>query len=236
VMTYAQEAKDSQVRADRDKKQFDDNLAEKQKKLQDAEDALAEAKKELGNVEKELKLAGASTQNATGELLRVKDELKLAQAKVADREAKIVELAKTAKEQQDKAIQANIKARTYQERTETLAAALEQVTREYEGFKSGKAAIRGQAERRPPPEDVQGIVKNSNAAAGLVTISIGSDAGVSKGNSLYVYRLAPKPQFLGEIRIVEVDHHEAVGRPVMAQRGGQLQAGDIVASQIMGQR
>jgi hypothetical protein len=236
VKTYAQENAETRAKADNDKKRLEGDVAEKLKKLQDAEDALTLAKNNLAAVEAQVKLAGASTQNATGELLRVKDELKLAQAKVIDREQKVVELTKTAKEQQDKAIQANIKARTYQERTETLALALEQLSRENEGLKTGKAAIRGQAERRAPPENVEGIVKNSNAAAGLVTISIGSDAGISKGNSLYVYRLAPKPQFLGEIRIVEVDHHEAVGRPVMAQRGGQLQAGDIVASQIMNQR
>src|SRR5258708_38018323 len=88
----------------------------------------------------------------------------------------------------------------------------------------------------PRPEATEGIRKTSEAKSGLATVSIGSDAGFSKGTSLYLYRLSPKPLFLGELKIVEVNHHEAVGRPVMAQRGGQLQPGDIVASQIMGQR
>lgn len=236
VKTYSQEVGEIKLKSETEKDRLTKEKDDLKKELADANVKLKESKDQMAELELKVKLTTVSTQNSTGELLRVKDELKLEQAKVKDREVKIVELAKTAKEQQDKAIQANIKAKTYQERAETLAQALEQSTRDFENYKAGKANARGTGERRPPPEDVEGIVKNSDAKSGLVTVSIGSDAGVSKGNSLYVYRLAPKPQFLGEIRIVEVNHHEAVGRPVMAQRGGQLQPGDIVASQIMGQR
>lgn len=236
LKSQAAETADIKTKTNAEVRQKTDELAKTNEKVRDLEDNVSKLKDTLAKKEEEVKLTGASTANATGELLRLKDELKIAQAKVQDREAKIVELAKTAKDQQDKAIQAGIKAKTYQERSENLAAALETVTREFEGYKLGKTAARGQVERRPPPEDVEGIVKNADAKSGLVTVSIGSDAGISKGNSLYVYRLAPKPLFLGEIRIVDVNHHEAVGRPQMAQRGGQLQPGDIVASQIMGQR
>ena len=236
VQVYAREAGDIRAKAEADKNRLELQVKEKLDQLAKAEDDLTKAKADLAERERQNKLIALSTQNATGELLRLKDELKLEQAKVKDREVKIVELAKTAKGEQDKAIQANIKARTYQERSESLALALEQASRNLENIKAGKAAARGTGERRPPPEDVEGIVKNSDAKSGLVTVSIGSDAGVGKGNSLYVYRLSPKPMFLGEIKIVDVNAHEAVGRPVMAQRGGQLQPGDIVASQIMGQR
>jgi hypothetical protein len=236
VKVYAQEAGEARLNADKEKNRVEGEKREIAKNLEKAVEELTIAKKNVDELEKQVKLSGLSTQNATGELLRLKDELKLEQAKVKDREGKIVELAKTAKEQQDKAVQANIKARTFEERSISLTQALEQSTRDLELTKQGKSAARPGGERRPPPEDVEGIVKNSDAKSGLVTVSIGSDAGITKGNSLYVYRLAPKPMYLGEIRIIDVNHHEAVGRPMMAQRGGQLQPGDIVASQIMGQR
>lgn len=236
VKVYAQEAGETRAKAATDKTTLEGQKTELADKLKKAEDDLTIAKNAASELEKQVKLSGLSTQNATGELLRLKDELKLEQAKVKDREQRVVELAKTAKEQQDKAVQAGIKARTFEERSQSLALALEEATKQNELIRLGKTAARPGGERRPPPEDVEGIVKNSDGKSGLVTVSIGSDAGVSKGNSLYVYRLAPKPMYLGEIRIIDVNHHEAVGRPVMAQRGGQLQPGDIVASQIMGQR
>lgn len=236
VKVYAQEAGETRARADQDKKRLEQEMGAVADKLKKAEDDLTIAKNNASELEKQIKLTALSTQNATGELLRLKDELKLEQAKVKDREQKIVELAKTATDQQNKAVQANIKARTFEERSQSLALALEEATKQNELIRLGKTAARPGGERRPPPEDVEGIVKNSDGKSGLVTVSIGSDAGISKGNSLYVYRLAPKPMYLGEIRIIDVNHHEAVGRPVMAQRGGQLQPGDIVASQIMGQR
>ena len=140
---------EAKTRAETEKQNHDADLKKKSDDLAKAEAALEKKKDELAAIEKQLNLGTASTQNATGELLRVKDELKLEQAKVKDREVKIVDLAKTAKEQQDKAVSANIKARTYQERAETLAQALEQSNREFENYKSGKANARGTDERRP---------------------------------------------------------------------------------------
>jgi hypothetical protein len=236
VKTLAIES--SQLRIDRE-----NDLANHKAALGKVEDQLKGAvadKTRLENDKTELKaqmdLSALSTTNTTEELKRVRSELEQEQAKVKDRDKQVIELVVKNKDLLDKSIRAEIASRSFKERAERLATSYETVVKELDRYKNPSGPARGLAERKPPPEDVNGIVKNSDARSGLATLSIGSDAGLSKGNTLFVYRLSPKPLYLGEIRILEVNPHEAVGRPQMAQRGTQLQAGDIVASQIMGQR
>jgi hypothetical protein len=96
--------------------------------------------------------------------------------------------------------------------------------------------LRGEATRRnPPAEDVAGSVKKTDRQSGYVTVSVGSDAGLSKGNTLEVYRLKPEPSYLGTIQILDVRPNEAVARPVDRLRG-VIQVGDQVSSNIMSRR
>src|SRR5947209_2450018 len=46
----------------------------------------------------------------------------------------------------------------------------------------------------------------------LVSISIGSDSGLAKDQTLEVYRLKPLPLYVGQIRLVDVRAKEAVGK------------------------
>src|SRR5436853_1401112 len=84
--------------------------------------------------------------------------------------------------------------------------------------------------KRPPPEQVRGTIKAMDG--GLATISVGSDSGVTKDSLLYVYRLSPKPEYLGELIILSVTPFEAVGRIKPATRQTPIKVGDEVASQI----
>jgi len=100
----------------------------------------------------------------------------------------------------------------------------------------GSAVARGGANaKNPPPENVEGLIKQTDPS-GLVTITIGTDAGVTKGNTMEVFRLAAVPsqsKYLGTIRIIEAGHNYAVGQP-MGKMLAQPQAGDRVASRILG--
>jgi hypothetical protein len=60
---------------------------------------------------------------------------------------------------------------------------------------------------------IEGKIKSIDASAGLVTITIGSDAGVFEGQILDVYRLKPEPRYLGKIKVVAVRRDQAVARP-----------------------
>jgi hypothetical protein len=80
---------------------------------------------------------------------------------------------------------------------------------------------------------VEGFIKATNPS-GLVTISIGSDAGLAIGHTLEVYRLAAGPgqsKYLGTIRIRDVTPNEAVGE-LVKRPSAPLQVGDHVANRI----
>jgi RNA polymerase sigma factor (sigma-70 family) len=93
-------------------------------------------------------------------------------------------------------------------------------------------------ERLPPlPIDVNGVIEKIDPKdPSLVSISIGSDAGLAKNHTLDVYRLKPAPLYLGKIRIVSATPQKAVSRRVDNLRAGEspLKVGDIVTSSILG--
>jgi hypothetical protein len=91
----------------------------------------------------------------------------------------------------------------------------------------------GAAPVNPPPDDVRGRVTAVNERDGLVTINLGSDAGLSKGHTLFLYRLKPRPTYLGTLRIDDVKPNEAVGKPFISGAfGARIQKDDEVASKI----
>ncbi len=80
----------------------------------------------------------------------------------------------------------------------------------------------------PPDKEVQGEVKAIEDKTGLIQINIGSDAGLQKGHTLEVFRLKPKPKYLGPIQLLEVKPKEAVGKP-MRESKEPMQVGDQVS-------
>jgi hypothetical protein len=86
--------------------------------------------------------------------------------------------------------------------------------------------------RNPPPEDIRGRVKAVADKDGLVTINLGSDSGLARDQTLEVYRLKPRPQYLGLVRIVDVRPSEAIGK-LIAPRRTDVRVGDEVASSIL---
>ncbi|HLJ92545.1 MAG TPA: TolC family protein [Gemmataceae bacterium] len=83
----------------------------------------------------------------------------------------------------------------------------------------------------PPPQDIEGTIRATDPKSGMVTLSIGSDAGLRKGHTLEVYRLKPEPKYLGSLEVVSVTSAEAVAR-LIQNRGVKLEVGDRVTSAI----
>jgi hypothetical protein len=87
----------------------------------------------------------------------------------------------------------------------------------------------------PPAESVEGLVSATDNS-GLVTLSVGSDAGLHEGHTLEVYRIAAIPsqsQYLGMVRIRKVEPNKAVAEPV-GRMSAPLQRGDHVSSRVLG--
>jgi RNA polymerase sigma factor (sigma-70 family) len=84
------------------------------------------------------------------------------------------------------------------------------------------------AAARQLPEDFKGSIRSIEG--NLATIAPGGDAGAAVGAELYVFRLAPRPEYVGMMVILEVTPHEAVGRLVGAK--GRVKVNDEVAARL----
>jgi len=83
----------------------------------------------------------------------------------------------------------------------------------------------------PPP--VVGEVRKVDPSNRRVEISIGSDDGLVAGHELYLFRTAPRPEYLGKITIISVDPDQAVGRVNgTTYQGKKIREGDLVSSTI----
>ncbi|MFO0930634.1 MAG: hypothetical protein U0736_26990 [Gemmataceae bacterium] len=151
---------------------------------------------------------------------QIKDEL--------DKNGKLVQ---ETNQMRDDKVQAEILARTLKDRNSQLEEALRKVQVDLAqaktlGGRSGMAA----AGANPPPENLEGLVRR--AEGNLVTISLGSDAGLARNQTMEVFRLGQLPKYIGRIRIVEVTPTQAVGQAT-GKLTTPIQVGDRVASRIV---
>jgi hypothetical protein len=135
-------------------------------------------------------------------------------------------------------VDAEINLRKTQDRNERLLAENERLNKDAVAAKNAAlnagTASNG-AKRRAPAEDVEGVVKSTDAQSGYITITIGSDAGLTKGDTLEVYRFKPEAAYLGTVEIIAVRADQAVAKP-MGRLHGVIQVGDRVSSNIVTKR
>ncbi len=83
------------------------------------------------------------------------------------------------------------------------------------------------------PPEVEGEIKRVDRMNKKVELTIGSDDGLVVGHELYLFRVKPRPEFIGKIKITSVDPDQAVGQVVgTTVQGKKIQEGDIVSSTI----
>jgi chromosome segregation ATPase len=181
-----------------------------------------EAQRALKQLEDTLKRYQENIENVQ----RLKKELTDAAEKAAQAKALVEKLQKegeklrqdaaVARQQLDKAL------KLQQEQIEKLQKLDQDLAR-----LQGKAGRPPEKDSRPP---IQGKVKEVQQT-GSIILSIGSDAGLKKGDKLEVYRLKPKPLYLGQIEITELKATEAVARRIGMLRD-TVRAGDEASTQI----
>ncbi len=80
---------------------------------------------------------------------------------------------------------------------------------------------------------VEGQITRKDDRNQRFQISIGSDDGLVVGHELYVYRLQPKPEYLGKVRVQAVDSDQAVVSVIgSTPQGKKIEEGDIVSTKI----
>jgi hypothetical protein len=83
----------------------------------------------------------------------------------------------------------------------------------------------------PPP--VMGEVKRVDPTNRRFEITIGSDDGLVVGHELFLFRLSPRPEYLGKVMIQTVDPDQAVVKVIgNTVHGKKIREGDIVSSTI----
>lgn len=82
----------------------------------------------------------------------------------------------------------------------------------------------------PPP--VTGEVKRIDATNRNMELTIGSDDGLVVGHELYLYRVSPRPEYLGKVAVVAVDPDQSVAKVIgKTYLGKKIKEGDIVSSE-----
>lgn len=150
-------------------------------------------------------------------------------------------LVKQNVELRDQATVAQIERRTVQEQNGRMEKQLQQMAKDMARMRAngGSTTMARAGGKNPPPENVEGLVKNTDSRDGVVlmTLTIGSDAGLTKGHTLELFRLNPatpaQSKYLGTVRILEAEAHQAVAQPI-GRLSSPPQRGDRVASRILG--
>jgi hypothetical protein len=210
-------------------------VAAKQQESAHSQQALADRDTQITGLKAQLEATKNNLDAATVDLKRREQEVANLKTVSADQTKKIDELETANKDFRDRAVAAELNFKSEHERNTLLLAQLEKVTQEYERAQAGAAGRQttaGAPSLRRPSTDMKGSVVESDARSGLVTISLGSDAGVEVGHVLEVYRLKPNPEYVGKIQIVDAQHKQAVGRARMPLVAGPIRVGDEVANRV----
>lgn len=174
------------------------------------------------------------------ESARLKVEITDLNGTLTKREAFILEQQKDIQRYRTEAVSNENLAKATQSRNESLLAQVQDLTRANARLTAGLGGGDTPSSKdpnalNPPSGYVKGtIVKIHADDKGLVEVSVGSDRGLAKNHTLEVYRLQPRPEYLGTIRLLDVREHNAAGRLMRGAgtTGRALQEGDIVASSI----
>ncbi len=229
---YAQEVQNTKAVLEKQLGEKDDEIKRLKGAVAQAQQALQTKQTEVDKVKAQAGAGDMNLQKATQELKRRELEVaNLTQVNEA-KNTKINDLEKTNQEYRDRAVSAEINYNTEHQRNVRLLAENERLNKDNERLQQNHGNGRTSTVARRPPEDVKGKILEVDSRSGLATISIGTDSGVNVGNTLEVYHLNPKPEYVGTVRVVDANFKQAVVRPVLPLRTA-LQKNDVVASRIL---
>jgi len=228
------------------KNELNDKIKNLNNQLDEEKKAVAKAKQDATDANAQKELITKNFEEEKNNHAKAKDELLRRQAEVdnitkaaAAKDSKINDLEKDNSDYRNRAVAAEIDYKAEHERNQRILAQLEKLAKDNEQLQQqakGGVIAAGGAPKKAPPDDVKGTIVEIDVKSGLMTISIGSDSGLSVGHSLEAYRLnlnEGRGEYLGTIKIVDVHFKQAVARAVLPLKAEKLRVGDIVASRIV---
>ncbi len=227
-------------------------LAENQ--LKTAQD---EHKKQIAEKDKKIGDLAKQTQDAEGEMAQARSALEVAQnnakvslAEATARKGEIDVLNETLAKAQTQANEfntQNIELKDNIRILERSKATAEQNAKDLRSFNGRAIAYLRQKgipienidnldpDKVPPA--VEGVVKELNLTKRSMEITIGSDDGLRPGQELYVFRIQPRAEYIGKIKIITVYPDKAVADVIgNTVNGKKVQEGDIVSSTFFNAR
>jgi len=236
-------------------------VAELQKKNADANTAAEALKKDFEAAKTEhesaTKKLQASINQLTSDIERIRGEATAARAEVATAQTNASSALEEAEHSRAEAqrlreqkLAVEKQANDYKLRQSELYDNIRILTRERDVAKKNADTLRETAAKFSSLLRSHGLSDNISQVKGIesppnvhgevsrvdrnnrVELTIGSDDGLVVGHELYLWRLKPKSDFLGKVRIISVDPDQAVGEVVGGQtiQGKQIKEGDIVSS------
>jgi hypothetical protein len=165
---------------------------------------------------------------------RLRLDMELLNKSIKEREFHVAKLDAEVRKYKADAITFEATAKARQMQNEALLEQIRALTLEVARMKLGEVQIAVDPKApNPPAVHVNG--KIARVDGDLIEINLGTDEGVNKNNTLYVYRLTPEPKYLGMIRIVQAGKHASVAH-LLASGGSanrpMLKVGDNVASRL----
>jgi hypothetical protein len=215
--------------ADAEKKSLREESEGYKSRLESAAKAINEANARAAQFETSAKAAQADVGRRQADVEKLRETN-------ADLITQTGKLTKDKNDLRDRAVAAEIQSKALSERLVRMEGQMQQMAKDNADLRaklgSGGARTVLASSGNPPPEHVEGLIKTADAS-GLLKLTIGSDAGLVKGNTLEVFRLSPSAKYLGKVRVLDVTPHEAVAQPI-GRLSDKPQAGDHVADRVLG--
>jgi len=230
--TYAEEAEAARKEGRDKAAKLEEQLTATEGELKKEKDAHEDTKKKAAGLTGEVTLGGTNVTSITEEIKRRQEEVKGLEKQLQGSLEENQKVVKEKNDLRDRATAAEIEANSVRARNTALVAQIEEFSKQLVKMRAnGGSTTTTVAARNPPLANVEGLVKGTDPS-GLLTLTIGSDAGLVEGNTMEVFSLNPA-RYKGTVRIISVRPNEAVAKPV-AKPIGTIQVGDTVASKILG--
>jgi hypothetical protein len=201
----------------------DARIANLEKAKSEAEDEMTKARAELEVAVQTAKVALAEATARKGQIDVLLETQSKAQTQANEYSAQNIELTDQIRVLKRQVATAEQNAKDLREFNGKTIAFL------YTKGISPDAISRSDSTKAAPP--VEGKVVELNPTGRSMEISIGSDDGLSVGNELYVYRIQPRAEYIGKVKIVAVYPDKAVADVLGNTVGGKkVQEGDNVSS------
>jgi hypothetical protein len=205
-------------------KKLEDTIAAKDAEIKRMQADTTEVRTELATASQSAKTAldEAAERRAETDRLREQklaveqqaNEYKLRQAELNDKIRELTRMLETA----------TTNAKDLRERVARFASKLREL-----GVSDDVSTMKG----LESPPAVQGEVLRVDRQSKTIEISIGSDDGLVAGHLLYIYRTKPRPDYIGQVKIISTDPDQSVAR-VQGNtiNGKKIEEGDIVSTTL----